>query len=181
MRRALCFIALAALTTPGPAARGQDRAQDLSAVVIPLATRESAAYVKAFNERNSKALATLFTSDSSVAFLEGESIEKLQYGMAAGKDVIVSSHEVFFSSYPGAKLTETVLSARLIRPDVLIADVDFEIKGMPGDAGPILGRSVVVRVLESGAWKISAGRSFAREPGGKISATPSPRPRAGKP
>jgi hypothetical protein len=32
------------------------------------------------------------------------------------------------------------------------------------DAGPIQGRAVVLRVLESGAWKIAAERSFSWTP-----------------
>jgi hypothetical protein len=52
----------------------------------------------------------------------------------------------------------------MVRPDLLVADVDFEIRGLPRDAGPIQGRAVVLRVLESGVWKIAAERSFSRTP-----------------
>jgi hypothetical protein len=165
MRRALLLACLAAaLATQWLVARGQDRAQDLSAVVVPLATRESASYVKAFNERKSKELAALFTSDASIAFLQGSSVEKLDYGMVDSRNDIVSAHEMCFSIFPNAKLTQTVLSARMIRPDLLMAEVDFEIKGLPRDAGPIQGRAVILRVLESGVWKIAAERSFSRIP-----------------
>jgi hypothetical protein len=165
MRRALLLAGLAAiLTTQWFVVRAQDRAQALSAKVVPLATRESSAYVKAFNDRKFKDLAVLFASDPEIAFLEGSSVEKLQYSLVGGKADIVGCHEMFCSMFPDAKLTQTVVSARLLRPDLLIADVDFEIKGLPKDAGPIQGRAVVIRVLESGVWKIAAERSFARTP-----------------
>jgi hypothetical protein len=62
MRRALLLAGLtAALTTQWLVVLGQDRAQDLSAVVVPLAKRESSAYVKAFNDRKFKDLTPLFT------------------------------------------------------------------------------------------------------------------------
>jgi hypothetical protein len=165
MRRALLLAGLAAaLTTQWLVVRGQDRAQDLSAVVVPLAKRESSAYVKGFNDRKFKDLAPLFTSDAEIAFLQGSTVKTLEYGMVDGREEIVGWHETFCNSFPDAKLTQTVLSARLVRPDLLIADVDFEIKGLPQDAGPIQGRAVVIRVLESGVWKIAAERSFSRIP-----------------
>ena len=63
MRRALVLAGLAAaLLAQGLVVRGQDRAQDVSAVVVALAERESAAFAKAFNDRKFKDLAALFTS-----------------------------------------------------------------------------------------------------------------------
>jgi hypothetical protein len=117
MRRALFLASLvAALATQWLVARGQDRARDLPAIAVSHASRESAGYVTAFNGRDSKALAALFTSDASIAFLQGSSVEKLDYGMAEGRDDIVGAHETFFSIFPDARLTQTVLSARMARP-----------------------------------------------------------------
>jgi uncharacterized protein (TIGR02246 family) len=169
MRRALVLACLAAaLLTPGLVVRGQDRAQDVSAVVVALAERESAAFAKAFNDRKFKDLAALFTSDADFEFLRGPSVEKLESRMACGRDEIASCIETFCSTFPNAKLTLTVRHARLIRPDLLIAEARFEIKGLPKDAGPIQGRAVTVRVLESGAWKIAADRGLARTPVKKL-------------
>ena len=70
-------------------------------MVVPLAKRESAAYVKAFNDRKFKDLAPLFTSDAEIAFLQGSSVEKLEYGMVDGREEIVSCHETFCSIVPG--------------------------------------------------------------------------------
>jgi uncharacterized protein (TIGR02246 family) len=168
MRRALvpaCLVA--ALLAPGPVVRGQDRAQDVSAVVVALAERESAAFARAFNDRKFKDLAALFTADADLEFLRGPTFEKLEYRMASGRDEIASCLESFCSTFPNARLTLTVRHARLIRPDLLIAEAEFEIKGLPKDAGPIQGKAVTVRVLESGAWKIAADRGLARTPAKK--------------
>ncbi len=165
MRRALVLAGFAAaLLAQGLVVRGQDRAQDVFAVVVALAERESAAFAKAFNDRKFKDLAALFTSDADLEFLQGPSVEKLEYRMASGRDEIASCVDTFCSTFPNAKLTLTVRSARLIRPDLLIAEAEFEIKGLPKDAGPIQGRAVTVRVLESGVWKIAADRGLARTP-----------------
>ena len=74
MRCATSVVCLAAaLAAQGLEARGQapPEARDLSEVVVALAARESAALVKAFNERNLKDLAVLFTPDADFAFLQG--------------------------------------------------------------------------------------------------------------
>jgi uncharacterized protein (TIGR02246 family) len=165
MRRALVLACLtAALLSQGLVVRGQDRAQDVSTVVVALAERESAAFARAFNDRKFKDLAALFTADADLEFLRGPSVEKLEYRMACGRDEIANTMDTFCSTFPSAKLTLTVRSARLIRPDLLIAEAEFEIKGLPRDAGPIQGRAVTVRVLESGVWKIAADRGLARTP-----------------
>jgi hypothetical protein len=117
MRLALFLASLvAALATQWLVARGQDRARDLPAIAVSHASRESAGYVTAFNGRDSKALAALFTSHASIAFLQGSSVEKLDYGMVVGRDNIVDAHETFFSIFPDTRLTQTVLSARMARP-----------------------------------------------------------------
>jgi uncharacterized protein (TIGR02246 family) len=167
MRRATSVVCLAAaLAAQGLEARGQAQpeAQDLSRVVVALASRESAALVKAFNERNLKDLAALFTPDADFAFLQGSSIERLDFALIRGREQIVGNFETFFSVYPNSRLKQTVFYARLIRPDVLISDFEFEISGLPRDAGPIRGRAVTIRVLESGVWKIAAERNASRTP-----------------
>jgi uncharacterized protein (TIGR02246 family) len=162
MRRATWLACLGAaiigLGGEGLVAWGQDRSGD----AIEQAKRESANYVKAFNDRKAKDLAAILTRDADFAFLQGSSVEKLDYGLMRGREGIVACHETFFSLYPDSRLTQTVLSARLIRPDTLIADVDFEIKGLTSDFGPIRGRSVIVRVKEGDTWKIAAERNVSK-------------------
>jgi uncharacterized protein (TIGR02246 family) len=163
MRRALLVVYLAAsLLILGLGVRGQDRAEDVSAIVVPLATRETEAFVKAFNERKTNDISDLFTPDADLAFLQGSSIEKIESGLVRGRKEIAQSFESFFEGYPKCRLTETLFNARMMRPDLLIADVDFEIKGLGDGEGPIIGRAVVIRVLEAGVWKIAAERSFSK-------------------
>ena len=163
MRIAVSVVCLAAaLVAQLLVARGHEpeRFGDAAA----LAKKESALYVKAFNDRNMRDLAALLTPDADVAFFQGSSVERLEFGLVRGGGEIVGCHESFFRLYPDTRLTQTVLHARLIRPDLLIADVDFEIRGFPDDAGPIRGRSVILRVNEAGAWKIAAERNVSRTP-----------------
>ncbi len=168
MRRAMSMVCLtAALAVLGLTARGQTQDQDLSRAALMLATRESAVYVTAFNEHKTKDLTALRTPDADIAVLEGSSVEKLAYILVRGRQEIVICHETFFEVYPDTRLKQTVTRARLIRPDVLIADLDFEITGLPDNAGPIRGRAVTIRVLESGVWKIAAERNTSGTPVGK--------------
>jgi uncharacterized protein (TIGR02246 family) len=150
----------AALLAQGPSGTRQDLGDSTDAV--ELAKRETSAYVRAFNEHKAKELAAFFTRDADFAFLQGSDIARLEYGLVRGAGEIAGCLARFFDLYPDARLSQSVATVRLIRPDLLIADVDFEITGLPGDAGPIRGRSLVIRVKESGAWKIAADRNVSR-------------------
>lgn len=141
---------------------GQDGQSPVAA--LDQAKRDSAAYVRAFNSRDAAALKGLFTADTDFAFLQGPSAEQLEYGMVCGRGELVNCYAAFFSTFPDSRLTQTVLSARLIRPDLYIADVDFEIKNLPRNDGPIRGRAVTIHVKEAGGWKIAAERNVSRTP-----------------
>jgi uncharacterized protein (TIGR02246 family) len=137
-------------------------AQGRSEDAFELSKRETSAYVRAFNEHKPKVLDALFTRDADLAFIQGSDVKRLEYGLVRGADEIAGCLTTFFDLYPKARLSQAVMTARLIRPDVLITDVDFEIVGLPDEAGPIRGRSLVIRVNESGAWKIAADRNVSR-------------------
>ena len=155
----LGLIAVASLAQePSAARRDRDHLVD----AIEVAKRESAAYVRAFNERDAKRLERLFARDADFAFFQGSDIKTLEYGLVRGADDIAGCLARFFDLYPDARLSQTVVTCRLIRADVLIADVDFEISGLPGDFGPIRGRCLVIRVDDSGDWKIAADRNVSR-------------------
>jgi uncharacterized protein (TIGR02246 family) len=161
-RLAYLGVAVAALAAPGLAAQGQD--QDRPDDALALAKREAMAYVKAFNARRAKDVAALLTRDADFAFLQGSSVEGLEYALVTGRAEIVGCHETLFSVFPDSHLEQTVLNARLVRPDLLFADVEFEITGLPKDSGPIRGRALVIRVKEAGAWKIAAERNVSKTP-----------------
>jgi uncharacterized protein (TIGR02246 family) len=160
MRHLATVGLIAALAAQAPSATRRDR--DGPDETVELARRESSAYVRAFNDRRAKDLSALFTQEADLAFLQGPDATRLDYGIVRGADEIAGCLARFFDLYPEARLSQAVVAARLIRPDVLIADVDFEITVLPGGAGPIRGRAVVIRVNESGAWKIAADRNVSR-------------------
>jgi uncharacterized protein (TIGR02246 family) len=132
--------------------------------VMPQAKAESEAFVKAFNQHKAKAVGSFFTEDADFAFLQGSSLETLQFGLATGRDQITQTVETFFQIYPASKLSHTVRRARLITPDVMMSDEDFEITGLPMDSGPVKGQFVVVRVRTNGTWKIAAERNISKVP-----------------
>ena len=160
MRHMATVGLIAALAAQAPSAPRRDR--DGSDEAVELARRESSAYVRAFNDRRAKELKALFTQDADLAFLQGTDVRRLEYGIVRGADEIAGCFAKFFDLYPDARLSQTVVTARLIRRDVMISEVDFEITGLAGGAGPIRGRSVVIRVNESGAWKVAADRNVSR-------------------
>jgi uncharacterized protein (TIGR02246 family) len=149
---ALCF------TIIGPAA---SRAEE---DVMPQAKAQSEAFVKAFNEHKAKAVGSLFTEDADFTFLQGSSSDSLQFGLASGRDQITDTVQAFFQIFPASKLSHTVRRARFVTSDVMVSDEDFEITGLPNDAGPIKGQFVVVRVKVDGAWKIAAERNISKVP-----------------
>jgi hypothetical protein len=130
-------------------------------MAMDVSRRETSAYVRAFNERKAKELGESFTRDADFVFFQGSDIERLDSGLVVGAEEIGACLARFFVLYPDARLSQTVVNARLIRPDLLIADVDFEIVGLPGELGPIRGRSVIIRLNEAGAWKIAADRNIS--------------------
>jgi uncharacterized protein (TIGR02246 family) len=124
----------------------------------------SEAYAKAFNEHDAKAIGAICTESADFAFLQGDSLENLQFGLVRGRDQIVTTVATFFQLNPTAKLTHTVRRARLIAPDVMLVDEDFEIGGLPGEPRPIRGKFLSVRVRVDGSWKIAAERNISYDP-----------------
>jgi uncharacterized protein (TIGR02246 family) len=156
------WVAVLGLVGLGLVAFGDDPGRSVGAV--EQAKLESATYVNAFNSHKAAGVAVILAQDADFAFLQGASVEKLEYGLISGREEIAACHSTFFSAFPDSRLSQTVLSARRIRPDLLIADVEFEINGLPGDSGPIRGRAVILRVKEGVRWKIAAERNVSRTP-----------------
>jgi len=130
--------------------------------VIAAAKALTETYAKAFNGHDAKAIGALCTESADFAFLQGDSLENLQFGLVSGRDQIIATVATFFQLYPSAKLTNTVRRARLITPDVMLVDVDFEITGLRGELRPIRGKFVSVRV--DGSWKFAAERNISYDP-----------------
>jgi uncharacterized protein (TIGR02246 family) len=157
-RRSTLALSLLALigAAPAPAGPGDD--------ALARARSESEAFVKAFNEHDAKAVGALFADSADFTFLQGPSFETLQFGLISGRDQITEYLRIFFEIYPDAKLSHSPQRARLITPDVLISDEDFEISGLPKGDGPMRGQCVVIRVKDHGSWKIAAERNVSKVP-----------------
>ena len=132
--------------------------------VLARAKAVSEAYAKAFNEHDAKAIGAICTEGADFAFLQGDSLENLQFGLVRGRDRFIACVETFFEMNPSAKLTHTVRRARLIAPDVMLVDEHFEITGLPEESRPIRGKSLIVRVRVDGSWKIAAERNISYDP-----------------
>ena len=132
--------------------------------VIARVKAVSEAYARAFNEHDAKAIGALCTESADFAFLQGDSLEKLQFSLVSGRDQIITVVTTFFQMNPSAKLTHTVRRARLIAPDVMLVDEDFEISGLPEEPRPIRGKFMSVRVRVDGSWKIAAERDISYDP-----------------
>jgi uncharacterized protein (TIGR02246 family) len=132
--------------------------------VIAGAKARSQAYVKAFNNHDAKAIGALCTESADFAFLQGDSLKNLQFGLVSGRDQIIATVATFFQMNPSAKVTHTVRRARLIAPDVMLVDEDFEITGLPEESRPIKGKFVIVCVRVDGSWQIAAERNISYDP-----------------
>lgn len=132
--------------------------------VLARAKAVSETYARAFNEHDAKAIGAICTEGADFAFLQGDSLENLQFGLVSGRDQIIAVVTTFFQMNPSAKLTHTVRRARLIAPDVMLVDEDFEIGGLPGESRPIRGKFLSVRVRVDGSWKIAAERNISYDP-----------------
>ena len=119
---------------------------------------------EAFNTHQPKAVGALCTETADYTFLQGSSLETLQFGLISGRNQIVETIESFFQLFPSAKVTHAVRRARLVTPDVMVSDEDMEITGLTADAGPIRGQVVVVRVRADATWKIAAVRYISKVP-----------------
>ena len=70
--------------------------------VIARAKAVSEAYAKAFNEHDAKAIGALCTEGADFAFLQGDSLENLQFGLVSGRDQIIAVVTTFFQMNPSS-------------------------------------------------------------------------------
>lgn len=107
------------------------------------------AYVTAFNARDAKKIGTLFASKGDFTLLTGDAI--------GGRDQITAAHASFFGSNPDAKISGKQLTARFVRPGVLIATGKWNVKNGPS-AFPADGIWSTVVSKKNGKWMYEAMR-----------------------
>jgi hypothetical protein len=117
---------------------------------MALAKAESESFVKVFNEHDAKAVGSLGVETTDFYFLQGDSLENIQFGLVTGRDRITETMAGFVQMCPSAKVTHTVRTARLVTPDVMVVDEDFEITGLDDVYGPIKGQFLVVLARSDG-------------------------------
>lgn len=105
----------------------------------------SAAYVKAFNERDFKALAGQWTTTAEL--LEGGS-------RVEGRDGIVQSIRGWLERHPQAALDIVVGDVDLLAPSLARVSGVMRFTRRAGDR-PVESRFVSLRVLDDGAWRLA--------------------------
>jgi uncharacterized protein (TIGR02246 family) len=107
-------------------------------------------YVDARESMDAHAIEALFTGDADQLVSTGE--------WRKGRSEVVRG-TMASSQGSGGKRTITVVSVRLVAPDVAIADGRYEITGMAGGASPAMWTSLVL-ARGSDGWRITAIRNM---------------------
>lgn len=126
--------------------------------------------VTAFNARDLKTLDGLYAEDADIAFFTAERAADVEFTRLQGKDQIDLGYKYFLlsSGSERMRLKATLRNARLITPELLETDSDYEITGMPGTTGPVKGSSVILRKKQGDRWLIVMER--------QIGVLPEPKP-----
>jgi uncharacterized protein (TIGR02246 family) len=106
----------------------------------------------AWNQHDAHAFAALFTEDADFTNVRGE--------QASGRKAVEDMHAPLFIGvvFKDSRLTGELRSVRFLKPDVAVADVDWEMTGAGGPGGvarpPRKGLLDWVLVKTSGSWLI---------------------------
>jgi uncharacterized protein (TIGR02246 family) len=150
MRTFFLFVTVLGLVVSlGSVIVAQDTAADEEAI-----RQLDERYGEAWNNRDAKALAQLFTEDADVIDVDGEAV--------TGHMAIEENFVEEFSSRPeGARLDFEAVSIRFIRPTIAVADGAWAITGLPEAEGgpPAQGLYTTVYIMKDGQWLIAADRS----------------------
>lgn len=133
-------------TADNGGAQAQD---DLAAI------RQSAAeFVDAFNHKNAKALAALWTEDGDYIAEDGQ--------VFAGRAAIEKEYQAFFEEHDGVKIRLAIDSLRLLSPDAAIEDGRAMLDPLPAGA-PAISKYTTVHVKIDGKWLMSTVRDVRIE------------------
>lgn len=118
--------------------------------------REAAhAFVVAYNERDAKTLASLFTEDGEISDLEGENV-------TVGRAEIEARYEELFADEMAPSIAIEVDSVRFVAPGLVIEDGTAHFT--PADdeeAPPSSYRYTAVLTEQDDGWKVAATRTLA--------------------
>ena len=149
----------------------------VAALVIPMSSQGQSAASKAdiqklLQEQDDarhggdwNAFGQFFTAEATTLSSDGTSYK--------GRAQIQSGNQDQWGAgvYKGARIKRTVESVEVIAPDVVLADITFEITNIAG-GGNRTGRTAVVLVRSNNAWKVAATRSMVPTAAGALKTSP---------
>lgn len=113
-----------------------------------------AAFTKAYNAGDAKAIASMFTVGGEAADEKGN--------VARGRAEIERIFAAVFQEHPQAKITIKVDSIRFLGPTVAIEEGVSTVVRTPGEPGES-GRYSVTYVVQDGKWLMAAARELAAD------------------
>lgn len=144
---AVCCIgqeAESAGSSSKPATQQRDSSADLAAI-----RAGSAAFVAAFNSRDAKAVAALWTADGEYSDEAGRSF--------TGRDAIEAGYAHFFAEGPQVTMRVMIDSLRLLSDDAAIEDGRAVVDPPPAGA-PAISKYTAVHVKVDGKWLMASVR-----------------------
>jgi uncharacterized protein (TIGR02246 family) len=152
MRNIAILAAVLLLTVPAAvvAAEAEKRPEDEKAI-----RQAAAAFAKAYNSHDAKALAGLFATDGEIVNEAGESSQ--------GRNAIEQTFAAIFQKHPHAQISIGVESIRFIAPPLAIEDGATTVRGLSGEAPAEHNRYTVVHVKQDGQWLMASARDLPDE------------------
>ena len=112
--------------------------------------RESGeAYAKAFNQKDAKAIAALYTDDAEYIDEDGEGIQ--------GRTAIEASLKEYFTQNPDVSMQLSIASIRFVAPNVAIEDGVTTVAASK-TAVPITTRYTAIHTKVAGNWQVASVR-----------------------
>lgn len=116
--------------------------------------KAAADFVVAYNNKDSAALAALFTEEGEIADLTGEDL-------TSGRDQIKARYDGVFANDP-AQIAVEVDSVRLVAPTLAIEDGTFHLTPADDESAPPTSTSYTAVLMKNGdgVWQIASTRSI---------------------
>jgi uncharacterized protein (TIGR02246 family) len=128
----------------GEKKRAADRSADEAAIRANVA-----AFVKAYNARDAKAVAAMFTQDGLIVDKEGDASE--------GRDAIQKVFAGLFAESPKKQIEVTIESIRFVGADLAMEEGTTKETAAPGEI-PEYDRYTVLHVKRDGKWLMAMAR-----------------------
>jgi uncharacterized protein (TIGR02246 family) len=136
-------------------AQGNDQAARPEAQPAPSDSKDESAiravdeaYVRDYNQGDSKALAAMFTKDAEVVEANGDRYQ--------GRDLIEQSFAETFAASKGAKIAFEIAAIRFVHPEVATEEGRSVVT--PAQGAPVIRLYTVLYVKHDGRWLISSVR-----------------------